>query len=141
MKKMSTKMKALNIFLLILIVIGIYMLFTQDKWVPKLTNYILSFDESKRNIGSRWTGPISAVKMDCIFDGICSVTVSGVEVIVSNGMVPIQQEIGFGSLKGVESIGDFQSYIGKNANVYAKRITNEVFTLSGSNEFYIEVVK
>lgn len=135
-------MKALNIFLLVLIVIGTYLLSTQDKWVTPLTNYILSFEQSEdAKVGSKWTGKINAVKTDCIFDGICSVTVSDVEVVVVQGMVALEEGEEVGSLLGVESISDMQKYIGSEANVFAKRINNELFTLYGNKDFFIELKK
>lgn len=140
MNTMSTNMKIINLVLLVLIVIGTYLLFTQDKWVAPLTNYILSFDKSEDfKTGSRWTGKINAVKTDCLFDGICSVTVSGVEVVVIQGMVALNEGEEVGTLRGVESIGDMQKYIGKEANVFARRINNQLFTLYGNNDFYIEL--
>ena len=39
--KQSKGMKVLNIFLLFLILIGISLLFTQSKWVPQVTQYII----------------------------------------------------------------------------------------------------
>lgn len=135
-------MKVLNLFLLILIIIGTYLLFTQDKWVTPLTNYILSFENNKNeNVGSRWTGPISKVKTDCLFDGICSVTVSGVEVVVVEGMKALDDNMEVGKLLGVESISNVSKYVGKNANVYATRINNDLYTLYGNKDFYIEIVK
>ena len=137
---MSNKVKALNVFLLVLIVIGIGLLLTQDKWVTPLTNYILSFEQSEDvKVGSKWTGKINSVRTDCIFDGICSVTVSNVEVVVIQGMVALSEGEEVGTLRGVESIGDMQKYIGKEANVFARRINNQLFTLYGNNDFYIEL--
>ncbi len=140
MNKMTTKMKIVNIILLVLIVIGTYLLFTQDKWVTPLTNYILSFENNEDlKTGSRWTGKINAVKTDCIFDGICSVTVSDVEVVVVQGMVALEEGAEVGKLIGAESVSDVSKYIGKEANVFARKIGNNVYSLYGNSEFFIEI--
>lgn len=142
MRKINTNIKILNIFLLVLIAIGVYLLFTQDKWVTPLTNYILSLEDNKNvNTGSRWTGPISAVNTNCLFDGICSITVSDVEVIVVGGIAVVNNNEKVGKLIGVESVSDVKNYIGKNANVYAIKITNNLYTLYGNDDFYLEVIK
>jgi len=39
--------KFLRIFLLILIIIGIILIFNQKFWVPKLVDYIISFEKDK----------------------------------------------------------------------------------------------
>ncbi|MES2214366.1 MAG: hypothetical protein V4465_03215 [Patescibacteria group bacterium] len=38
----SPALRAFQIFLLVLIIIGIALLFTQDSWVPRLVEYILN---------------------------------------------------------------------------------------------------
>ncbi len=136
-------MKFIRIFLLVLIIIGIGLLLTQNTWVPKLTNYILKDELLANNTktGSRWTGKIDSVKTDCIFDGICSVTVSGVEVVVVQGMVALQEGEEVGQLRDVESVSDMQKYIGKEANVFARKISSNLFTLYGNQEFFIELKK
>ena len=45
----SPLLKAIQIFLLILIVIGIGLFFTQSRWLPNLTNYILKSEIEKNN--------------------------------------------------------------------------------------------
>lgn len=135
------QMRFIRIFLLVLIIIGVGMLLTQKTWVPKLTNYLLK-DEMTKNeskVGSKWTGKINSVKNDCIFDGVCSITVSGVEVIVVQGMVALQEGEEVGTLRGAASVGDMKKYVGKEANVFARKISNDLFTLYGNSEFYIEL--
>ncbi len=136
-------LKFIRIFLLVLIVLGGVLLLTQKSWVPKVTNYILEKQNYKDDTktGSKWTGKISAVRNDCIFDGMCTITVSGYEVVVVQGMVALQDGEEVGSLKGVDSVSDASKYIGKEANVYAKRIDNRLYTLYGNKDFYIEILK
>lgn len=142
MNNYSNKLKFFNVFLFVLIVLGLYLLLTQEKWVTPLTNYILSFENKEDvKVGSRWTGKINAVKNDCIFDGMCTITVSDVEVVVVAGMVPLQDGEEVGKLIGVESVGDMERYIGKEANVFARKINSNLFTLYGNKEFFIELKK
>ena len=48
-------MKFIRIFLLVLIIIGIGLLFTQKTWVPKVVNYILEHESKKPNSDSSST--------------------------------------------------------------------------------------
>jgi hypothetical protein len=144
-KKMITPymMKIIRIVLLVLIVIGIGLLLTQKTWLPKVTNYLLGEELAQYDTktGSRWTGKINSVKNDCIFDGMCTITVSGVEVVVVQGMVALQEGEEMGQLRGVESVGDMEKYIGQEANVFARKISSNLFTLYGNKDFFIELKK
>lgn len=89
-----------------------------------------------------FTGTISAVSTACFADGICSVTVDGKEVVLLAGLriAPIPA---FGTLKGVDSIGDLEKKIGSKANVYAAKSKegDAEYTLYGSTQYYVEVLK
>lgn len=88
-----------------------------------------------------FTGTISSVNTGCFADGICSVTVSGKDVILLTGMRT--GSVAVGSLKGVESIGDLEKHIGDKAKVYAARTTEggADYTLYGSTSYYVEVLE
>lgn len=93
-------------------------------------------------LGETFSGKIEAVNTGCFADGICSVTISGKEVIILTGMragviPPV------GSLKGVDSIGDLEGKIGAAAKVYAAKTTEggADYTLYGSTSYYVEVAK
>lgn len=132
-------MKIVNVVLLVLIIIGTYLLFTQDKWVTPLTNYILSFDKNEDyNTGSRWTNKVTSVRTDCASDGVCSVTVGDVEVIIDNGgrLVPPEN---MGKVIGKYSTYPIEDFVGKTATVYARKINSKLFTLEGNSDFYLEV--
>ena len=59
--------KALRIFLLILIIIGIILLFTQKIWVPKLVNRILLSENTKQQVSKTTTTiPNESIKTDII---------------------------------------------------------------------------
>lgn len=92
--------------------------------------------------GETFSGKIESVNTGCFADGICSVTISGKEVILLTGMragviPPV------GTLKGVESIGDLESKIGATAKVNAAKTTegDAEYTLYGSTSYYVEVAK
>jgi hypothetical protein len=87
-----------------------------------------------------FTGKIESVRTDCFFDGVCSVTIDGKEVVILTGerLGPSRQ---VGSLKGVESIGDLENEIGSEARVYASEVKKDAdYTLYGSNDFYVQVL-
>lgn len=46
----SLFIKVLRFFLLLLIIVGIFLIFTQKMWVPKLVDYILSFEPEKYKV-------------------------------------------------------------------------------------------
>lgn len=133
-------MTKLNKFLLVIIVIGIGLLFTQKYWVTPFVDFILSKETTLdgNTKGYRWTGKISAVDTSCFFDGVCSVTVGGKKVIVVEGMkAEPTKEVG--SLLGVESISDIENKIGKQASVFADKNIRGEYTLYGSRDYYIEI--
>jgi len=84
----------------------------------------------------KFSGTLQAVSTGCFVDGICSATVDGKVVVIIRGW---SQEV-VGSLKGFESIGDMEKYIGRTVTVYAKK-TSDGYTLYGNKDYYIELVK
>src|ERR1035437_8055733 len=59
--------KALRIFLLILIIIGIILLFTQKIWVPKLVNRSFLYKNNKQQVSKTTTTiPNESIKTDII---------------------------------------------------------------------------
>ncbi len=40
-------MRFIRIFLLILIIVGVWMIFNKEKWVPKVVDYIIDYQDSK----------------------------------------------------------------------------------------------
>lgn len=136
-------MKIVRIILFILILVGISLLLTQKYWVHRVVNYIIESEleetVSDGKSGYKWSGIISVVRTDCIFDGICSVTVGGREVVINSGMT-LEAQKDVGEIKGGLSIGDLQKYVGDEANVYATKVGDK-YTIYGSKDYYIEVVR
>jgi len=66
-------MKTIRIILLVLIIIGIILIFTQKIWVPKLVAEILSSETSEQPV-IKISNPIpnQPVKNGCIKDSDCS---------------------------------------------------------------------
>lgn len=102
-----------------------------------------AFIESKNTPAptSVFKGTIDAVSTACFADGICSVTVDGKEVILLAGLRVNVPPVG--SLLGVDSIGDLEKEIGSKAEVYAAETEegDAEYTLYGSTEYYVKVVK
>jgi len=136
-------MKKLNIFLLILIVIGLGLIVTQKKWVPVLVDYIISKESEAvaYKDGYKWSGYISNVSTDCLFDGVCSVTVAGKRVIVDGGRMIGRAEMEVGYLANIDSISDLEKNIADMAEVYANKTDGNDFTLYGKSEYYIKLLK
>ncbi|MEN9552189.1 MAG: hypothetical protein RI935_566 [Candidatus Parcubacteria bacterium] len=84
--------------------------------------------------GERFEGTITAYSTACFADGECSITVDGKKVITTIGW----SQAVVGRLLGVDSIGDIENKIGRNAKVYAKK-TEGGYTLYGSKEYFVEV--
>ncbi len=82
-----------------------------------------------------FSGRLTSVDTSCFADGVCSVVIDGVTVIITVGR---RQEVQ-GSLVGVPSIGDLESYIGELATVYAKALPDGTYTLYGDANYYVAV--
>ncbi len=83
-----------------------------------------------------FTGKLEEVNTGCFSDGECYVTVSGKHVTVIMGW---SQET-VGTIIGSPSIGDLESMIGKDIEVYAQELTDGTYTLYGSEGFYVKVL-
>lgn len=133
-------LRYIRVFLLILILIGIGLLLTQKTWVPKVTDFLLKDEVVTVDLktGSSWTNKITKVKTDCMFDGICSLTIGGVEVIVDSGG-RIAPQYDMGRIKGEYANLPLEELVGKTASVFARKITPQLFTLEGNSEFFVEI--
>lgn len=83
-----------------------------------------------------FTGTLEEVNTGCFADGECFVTVDGKHVTALMGW----SRDTVGSVQGVESFGDLESYIGKTVEVYAQDLSDGTYTLYGSEGFYIRVM-
>ncbi len=81
---------------------------------------------------ANFTGNIKEVNTGCVADGECYIVVGGKHVTVLMGR---NQEI-VGSIMGVDSIGDLESHVGKDMEVYAQDTGDGTYTLYGSSGFY-----
>lgn len=84
----------------------------------------------------KFSGKLEKVSTACFADGICSVTVSGKTIVTTRGW---SQEV-VGKVLGVDGFGDLEKYLGSTVNVYAKE-TEDGYTLYGSTDYYVELVK
>jgi hypothetical protein len=79
-------------------------------------------------------GVLTSFKNDCIFDGVCSGLIDGkYTVVISPGMVATQVP------GGVSEIND--DHVGKRVSVKAQKTGNNEFTISGSKDYYIKLIK
>jgi hypothetical protein len=99
-----------------------------------------STDESPSTLGKlkadMFTGKLEEVNTGCFADGECYVTVGGKHVTVIMGW---SQET-VGTIIGAPSIGDLESMIGKEVEVYAQENTDGTYTLYGDTGFYVKVL-
>jgi len=88
-----------------------------------------------------FSGKITAVDTGCFVDAVCSVSVDGKKVILEMGRMLSTSTPEIGRLLGVDSIGDLEKRIGDHANVYATTTPEGDYTIFGSENYYVEVVK
>jgi hypothetical protein len=84
-----------------------------------------------------FTGTLEVVDTGCFADGECYVEVNGKHVTAIMGW---SQET-VGTIKGVDSFGDLEKYIGKQVEVYAQVREDGTYTLYGSEGFYIKLLE
>ncbi len=100
----------------------------------------LYLKKSQSNIGIssdyKFTGKLEKVDTGCFADGECYVEVSGKHITVLMGWTNDT----VGKIIGSESIGDLEKHIGENIEVYAKNISEERYTLYGSQDYYIKLL-
>ncbi len=82
-----------------------------------------------------FSGKLEEVNTGCFADGECYIVVGGKHVTVLMGW---SQEI-VGSIVGADSIGDLESHIGKDMEVYAQDKSDGTYTLYGSSGFYAKL--
>ncbi len=136
-------MKFIRIFLFVLIIIGLGLLFTQKKWVPNFVDYLISRETKviPYEEGYKWSGSISGIRQDCADDGVCSITVSGREIIVESGFRVYNPNEKVGTLFGFDSVSEAKNHIGERVEVYVAKLENGKFTLYGKSEYYIKLLK
>lgn len=83
-----------------------------------------------------FTGKLEEVNTGCFADGECYVTVDGKHVTVIMGW---SQET-VGTIIGAPSIGDLESMIGKQVEVYAQENVDGTYTLYGDVGFYVKIL-
>ncbi len=86
---------------------------------------------------ANFTAKLEEVNTGCFADGECYVVVGGKHITTLMGW---SRET-VGSLQGVDSIGDLESQIGKQIEVYAQDKGDGTYTLYGNSGFYVKLVK
>ena len=86
----------------------------------------------------RFTGKVEDVDTGCFVDATCSVTISGKKVIlVTGGRSMGPKEIG--KLIGAEDIGDIEKKIGRDAEVYADKLSENEYSIYGNKDYYVKI--
>lgn len=86
--------------------------------------------------GNTFSGTLEEVNVGCFVDGECFVVVDGKHVTVLRGW---SQEI-VGSVKGVESFGDLEGFVGEKVEVSARKLEDGTYTLYGKETFYLKLL-
>ena len=87
------------------------------------------------NNEEKFVGKIETYSIGCFADGECSVTVGGKKIVTTIGWT-----LGdVGSVIGVESFGEIFNAIGKEAEVFARKVDNKNYTLYGNTGYYVKV--
>jgi hypothetical protein len=86
---------------------------------------------------SNFSGKLQEVSTGCFSDGECYVVVDGKHITTTMGW---SQET-VGTIIGAPSIGDMETMIGSNVEVYARDNSDGTYSLYGSEGFYVKVTK
>lgn len=124
-----------KILLILILVIGGILIFTQKKDDNKVTSPEgENVEEGKLKVAN-FSGKLEEVNTGCFADAECYVVVDGKHVTAIMGW---SQET-VGTVQGVEGFGDLESHIGKEVEVYAQDTSDGKYTLYGSEGFYIKL--
>lgn len=129
---------------IILIITIIVILSTIKKDVPQENPEIKNSTTTteivtKSDLGT-FSGTITAVDTGCFSDAICSVSIDEKKVILVKGGRGLPPNTLVGKLIGVPSIGDLETKIGQQANVYAGVTPEGDYSIYGDDKYYVEVV-
>lgn len=84
---------------------------------------------------ANFSGELEEVNTGCFADGECYVVVDGKHITVLMGW----SRDTVGTVQGVEGIGDLESHIGAEVEVYAQDLSDGTYTLYGSEGFYVKL--
>ncbi len=84
---------------------------------------------------ANFSGKLEEVNVGCFADGECYVVVGGKHITTMMGW---SRDI-WGTVQGVPSFGDLEGQIGKDVEVYVQDLSNDTYTLKGSEGFYIKL--
>jgi len=124
-----------KILLILILVIGGILLFTQKKDENRLPAPSDENAQEGKLKAANFSGKLEEVNTGCFADAECYVVVDGKHVTAIMGW---SQET-VGSVQGVEGFGDLENHIGKEVEVYAQDTGDGKYTLYGSEGFYIKL--
>lgn len=124
------KIQYIGIFLIIILLVGLGGIFALgQRGAGDSQNQVVGK-------GEKFRGTITSYDTGCFADGVCSVTIDDKVVVTTIGF-RVQPELG--RLIGVESLGDFERFIGSEAEVYAEKQEDGTYTLYGDSNYYVKV--
>ena len=84
---------------------------------------------------ANFSGNLEEVNTGCFADGECYVVVDGKHITVLRGW----SRDTVGTVQGVEGIGDLESHIGAEVEVYVQDLSDGTYTLYGIEGFYVKL--
>ena len=81
-----------------------------------------------------FTGKIEAIDLGCWADGLCSMEVSGKEIVFGSGY----SRSDWGKVTGID-LQKSNDYIGRGVEVYCRCLTKS-YTLEGNKNYYIKLL-
>lgn len=106
----------------------------------KLKGLGIEIDKENSTVAATFIGTLTEVNTGCFADGECFAVIDGKKVIAIEGWK--QGPVGRTIIEGNENagFGDLYLYIDKSVEVYAAINTDGVFTLYGSENYYIKTL-
>ena len=130
------------IILLILLVVLLVIFYGNFLFINKVKTIIMGEEQQLSENEVLFIGVISEIDLGCWVDASCSMVIDKKKVVWSEGMVEKPSGVA-GNLIGFEfkDVSDKNNYIGKNAQVYAKKDSGGNISLYGSKDYYIKLLE
>ena len=139
MNENNTSKYVIGVVALVVLAVGTVVFMQKNSEAQPVDNG--SSDTASTPKTGTFSGTISAIDTGCFADAVCSVTVDGKKVILTQGGLSSQPNAVVGKLVGVNSIGDLEDKIGAFANVFAGVTPEGNYTLYGNSAYYVEVAE
>jgi hypothetical protein len=132
-------MKKGIIIILILIILAISWYQSRNKTVQPEQAPVITQQPATLSDSEKFEGTVTAYDTACFADGVCSVTIGNKKVILEVGGRVSDKPEPAGQLVGVASIGDLETKIGSQAEVYARKLSDTEYTVYGSSTYFVKI--